>query len=39
MAGVTQEELSSACNLLESQGIISMKKTKDPRNAKVYFSS
>merc|ERR1719378_1176158 len=29
MSGVTNEEMSSACNLLESQGIITIKKTKD----------
>jgi len=35
MAGVTNEEMSSACNLLESQGIITIKKTKDLRNSKI----
>ena len=38
VAGITNEEMSSACTLLESQGIISIKKTKDKRNDKVCFN-
>jgi len=35
VTGITNEEMSSVCTLLESQGIISIKKTKDKRNDKV----
>lgn len=32
---VSQEELNSICDLLESQGVISVKKSKDVRNHKI----
>lgn len=35
MRGVGQEEFSGACGLLESQGILGIKRTKDLRNDKV----